>query len=348
METSSYIIKSSATIREALVRINEHSSDILTLFVVDDSDVVLGSLTDGDIRRGLISGKTLEDPIIGILPGKFYHFTANNITIELIREIRTKKIKLVPLLDDEGKITRLYDFTRKYSILPVDAVLMAGGRGERLRPLTDKTPKPLLKVGNKPVIEHNIDKLAYYGIENIRISVNYLKDQIIEHFKNQNRDDINIMFIEESSPLGTIGSLSLVEEFDNDTVLVMNSDLYTNINYEEFYLHFKKEKADLAIASIPYNVNVPYAILGQAENQISELREKPTYTFYANAGIYLMKKELIKHIPVNKPFNATDLIQALLDHSFKIVKYPIIGYWFDIGRYDDYQKVQQLEDYINN
>ena len=348
MEISSYIIKSGASIREALTRINEHSSDILTLFVVDDSNVVLGSLTDGDIRRGLVSGKSLKDTIIGILPDTFYHFTTRNISLDLIQEIRAKGIKLVPMLDDDGKIIRLYDFTKKHSVLPVDAVLMAGGRGERLRPLTDKIPKPLLKVGNKPVIEHNIDSLVYYGIENFSISVNYLKNQIIEYFEKENREEINISFIEESKPLGTIGSLSLVKEFENDTVLVMNSDLFTNINYEEFYLHFIKEGADLSIASIPYNVNVPYAILRQVEDKISELREKPTYTYYANAGIYLMKKELIKHIPVNESFNATDFIQVLLNNSCKIVKFPIIGYWFDIGRYDDYQKVQQLEDYINN
>ena len=195
MEISSYIIKSGASIREALTRINEHSSDILTLFVVDDSNVVLGSLTDGDIRRGLVSGKSLKDTIIGILPDTFYHFTTRNISLDLIQEIRAKGIKLVPMLDDDGKIIRLYDFTKKHSVRPVDAVLMAGGRGERLRPLTDKIPKPLLKVGNKPVIEHNIDSLVYYGIENFSISVNYLKNQIIEYFEKENREEIIVALL---------------------------------------------------------------------------------------------------------------------------------------------------------
>jgi len=340
-----HLISDKLSALEALKQLNQ-LSDNLTLFVLDDSGKMVGTLTDGDIRRGFIKGNKLEDSVKSFMAKSFCFFTKDNINIQYIKEIRDPQIKLVPLIDDKGKIIRIFDFTKRKTILPVDAVLMAGGRGERLRPLTDNIPKPMLKVGNKPIIEHNIDNLIFHGVDNYFITVNYLAEQIIDYFGNGEKKEINIQCIKETKPLGTIGSISLIRDFHNDTILIMNSDLFTNINYEDFYLNFINENADMSVASIPYNVSVPYAILNLKNDTILSFEEKPTYTYYANAGIYLIKRELFKTIPINEHFNTTDFIQALIDNGKKIIKYPIIGYWVDIGKHEDYNKAQEFAKHI--
>jgi len=341
-----YLISDSQSVLEALKQLNQLPF-YLTLFVHDENGKMVGTLTDGDIRRGLINGNKVEDNVKSFMSANFYYFTKDNITVQYIKKIRDKQIKLVPFIDDFGKIIRVYDFTKRRTVLPVDAVLMAGGRGERLRPLTDTIPKPMLTVGNKPIIEHNIDNLMLHGIDNYFVTVNYLAEQIIDYFGNGGKKEINLHCIKETKPLGTIGSVSLITNFYNDTILIMNSDLFTNINYEDFYLNFIKENADMAVASIPYNVSVPYAILNLSNDTISSFEEKPTYTYYANAGIYLIKRELLKSIPINEHYNTTDLIQALLDNGKKVIKYPIIGYWIDIGKYEDYNKAQEFAKHLS-
>ena len=342
-----YLISYQATIREALVRLNGLSSDILVLFIVNEKMQLIGTLTDGDIRRGLISGKNIEDKVT-LFCKKEFHFLDEHCLYDIskIKEFRDKKIKLVPFVDENGCIKRVYNFAERKTILPVDAVLMAGGRGERLRPLTDETPKPMLKIGNKPIIEHNIDNLVMHGIDNYYISVNYLAEQIEDYFKDGEQKGINISYIRENKPMGTIGSISLVEAFKNDIVLVMNSDLFTNINYEDFYMDFIESGADLAVASIPYNISIPYAILNLKDNFITSFEEKPSYTYYANAGIYLVKTHILSRIPQDRVFHATDLLQLLISEGKKVVKYPILGYWVDIGKHEDLNKVREFTKHI--
>ena len=215
---------------------------------------------------------------------------------------------------------------------------MAGGRGSRLSPLTDTTPKPLLKIGDKPIMEHNIDRLISFGIKDFWVSVNYLREQIIEHL-TEIKKDIKICYIEEDQPMGTIGALSKVETFQNEHVLVINSDLLTNLNYEYFYLDFLKNDADISMVTIPYEVVVPYGVVEQDQNQVQGIQEKPTYTYYSNAGIYLIKKGVCLY-PKNTFFNATDLIIGELSKKKKVTSYPFSGYWLDIGKPEDYKRAQ--------
>lgn len=337
-----HIIRQTATIREAMVAINRLKDGVLTLLVINDSGVLQGSLTDGDIRRGLIAGVTLQDCVEQVMNPSFHAFSDRRFSMELIRRFRENRYSLIPYLNDDGTIRRLYDLRRKRSILPVDAVLMAGGRGERLRPMTDTLPKPLLKIGNKCIIDHNVDRLAEFGIENIYITVNYKAELLKQHFAERKDPDIAFHCIEEPQPLGTIGSVRLIDDFKEDTVLVMNSDLFTNINYEDFFTEFLNEQADMAVATVPYSVNVPYAIMQLSGNEVTGFEEKPNYTYYANAGIYLIKKELLKLIPADRFFHATDMIQLLIENRYKVVRFPIMGYWLDIGKPDDFKKAQEL------
>ena len=218
---------------------------------------------------------------------------------------------------------------------------MAGGKGERLRPLTEKTPKPLLPVGDKAIIDHNIDRLISNGVKHINVTVNYLGEQLEEHFKDP-KDDIQVQTVREPKFLGTIGSIRFVKEFYNDTILVMNSDLFTNINYEDFYLHFKEHDAEMSVAAVPYTVSVPYGIFDLEGREIQGLIEKPTYNYYANAGIYLIKRSALYEIPEDTFFNATDLIKELIAEGKKVIRFPLNGTWIDIGNPQEYQKANEL------
>jgi NDP-sugar pyrophosphorylase family protein len=217
---------------------------------------------------------------------------------------------------------------------------MAGGRGERLKPLTDFIPKPLLKVGEKPILELNLERLAKYGIDDFWISVKYLGEQIETYFGNGENRNINIQYVWEKEPLGTIGAVSLIDNFNHDFVLVTNSDLLTNIDYEHFFLDFLSKNADFAVLTIPYQVNIPYAVLETDNSTIKSFKEKPTYTYYSNGGVYLMKKEMLKLIPQNTFYNSTDLMEELINKNYNVVSYPFPGYWLDIGKHDDFKKAQ--------
>lgn len=340
-DLSKYIIRVNASIKDALIALNRLSDNTLTLFVVDLQDKMVGTLTDGDVRRALIEGCDLNASLDKVMNRNFHYIRINDLCVEGIRTLREKGITLLPVLTDEKKIQTIYNLKKKKSILPVDAVLMAGGKGERLRPLTERTPKPLLKVGDKCIIDYNVDRLIEYGVENINVTINYLGEQIEKHFVEP-RDQVQIHCVREPQYLGTIGSVKFVDKFYNDTVLVMNSDLFTNINFEDFFLHFKKNDADMSVAAIPYSVSVPYGIFDLEDRSIRGVREKPTYNYYANSGIYLIKKKLFDLIPDGSFYDATDLIVRLIEEKYNVIRFPLMGYWIDIGKHEDYKKAQDF------
>ena len=244
-----------------------------------------------------------------------------------------------------NQICEIVNLDRYRTKLPIDAVLMAGGKGERLRPLTEKTPKPLIKVGEKCIIDYNIDRLISYGLKHISVTINYLGEQIEEHFLKE-RDGIKITTVREPQYLGTIGSIKFVESFYNDTVLVMNSDLFTNIDYEDFFLHFCQNNADMSVAAVPYVVKVPYGVFNLNGNEIEGVTEKPTYNYYVNAGIYLIKKDCLNLIPKNEFFNATDFMDKLIIAQRKVIRYPISGYWIDIGQHEELTRAKEIAKHL--
>ena len=346
MKSEAHLISKTTTLFEALVTINSLPPDPLVLFVLNEEGQMVGTLTDGDFRRALISGVSIDDRVEAAM-----HRNFNFINIEDSKNVKSilrqkeMKMKLVPILDNERHIIDVLNLERFKSILPVDAVLMAGGKGERLRPLTEKTPKPLLPVGDKAIIDHNIDHLISYGIKHISVTVNYLKEQIEQHFMEP-RNGVQIQTVREPKYLGTIGSIKYVPQFFNDTILLMNSDLFTNIDYEDFYLHFQQNDAEMSIAAIPYNISIPYGILKLDGRNVLGLLEKPKYNYYANAGIYLIKRNALEEIPDNTFFNATDLIEKLITKGCKVIRYPLNGTWIDIGNPQEYQKAQDLVKHI--
>lgn len=337
-----YIIHQNQSLLEALTQINALQQGPLVLFVLDDKERMVGTLTDGDARRALINGVGIQEKAGAVMHRNFNYIRKGegDIVVQLHHQ-RKLNMKLVPVLDKNNCISDIINLEEFVTKLPIDAVLMAGGKGERLRPLTEKTPKPLLPVGGKAIIDHNIDRLISYGVQNISVTVNYLKEQIEEHF-DQPHNGVQVQTVREPKFLGTIGSIKFVKEFFNDTVLVMNSDLFTNINYEDFYLHYKEHEAEMSVAAVPYTVSIPYGIFDLEGRDILGMIEKPTYNYYANAGIYLIKQHALDEIPADTFFNATDLIEKLISEGKKVVRFPLNGTWIDIGNPQEYQKANEL------
>lgn len=341
-----HLISQDITLLEALSCICALAPEPLVLFVVDNENRMVGTLTDGDSRRALINGASVNDKVARIMHRNFNYMKAEEIDdVKEIKRQKELKMVLVPVLDKENHIVEIINLEKYVTRLPIDAVLMAGGKGERLRPLTEKTPKPLLPIGGKAIIDHNIDRLISYGVKHISVTVNYLKEQLEEHF-DQPHNGVQINTVREPKYLGTIGSIRFVKDFYNNTILVMNSDLFTNINYEDFYLHFKEHNAEMSVAAIPYNVSIPYGILDLKGRNIQGLLEKPKYTYYANAGIYLIKRSALTEIPDDTFFNATDLVEKLIQEGKRVIRYPLNGTWIDIGNPQEYQKAQDLVNHL--
>jgi len=335
-----HLIKSGTPIRKALEVLDALAKDAIS-FVVDENDKLIGSLTDGDVRRGLIKGAVLEQPVDDIIQSNPRFIRKGDRDIEKVIKYREKNFKVIPILDKDDRIVNVINFGELKSYLPVDVVVMAGGKGTRLRPLTENTPKPLLEVGDKPILEHNIHRLSLFGMDDFWISVNYLGEQIEEYFGNGNDKNLNIEYVWEDEPLGTIGSVSKIDNFIHDYVLITNSDILTNLDYEDFFLRFKEEEADFGVVTIPYKVDVPYAVLETTNGHVMSFKEKPTYTYYSNGGIYLMKRELTDRIPKNSFYDTTDLMEELIAEGKKVLSYPLSGYWLDIGKPEDFEKAQK-------
>ncbi len=346
MVEKKYIISQDKTLIEALKQINDLVTGPLVLFAIDSENRMVGTITDGDVRRAFINGAQLTDVIASVMNRNFnYVSEGEGDIVRSLHHQRDLKMKLVPILDTQKHISDIVNLEKYVTKLPIDAVLMAGGKGERLRPLTEKTPKPLLKVGNKCIIDHNIDRLINYGVKHISVTVNYLGEQLEKHFEEP-RGEVQVQTVREPNFLGTIGSIRFVKEFYNDTVLVMNSDLFTNINYEDFYLHFIENNAEMSVAAVPYTVSVPYGIFDLVGRDIQGLIEKPTYNYYANAGIYLIKRRAMEEIPNYVFFNATDLIEKLIAERKKVIRFPLNGTWIDIGNPQEFQKANELVKHI--
>lgn len=341
-----YLIKKGTIIKEALKIMDRLAQDAF-VFIVDDNDRLLGSLTDGDVRRSLIKGMDVNQPVDDIIQRKPRFLRKSKADIKEIIFLRENLFKIVPILDEEDVVVNVINFGQIRSYLPIDVVIMAGGKGSRLRPLTNKTPKPLLKVGDKCILEHNLDRLIFYGIDDFWITVNYLGQQIEDHFGNGDNKNYKIEYVWEKDALGTIGSVSSIKNFRHEYILVSNSDLLTNLNYEDFFLSFIEADADFAVVTIPYKVDIPYAVLETSNGRVKNFKEKPSYTYFSNGGIYLMKREIVDIIPKNEFYNATDLMEKLIKSGKKVISYPLNGYWLDIGKHEDFKKAQEDIKLIN-
>ena len=333
-----HIISVDTSLSQALTNLEELVYEKI-LFVVDKENRLLGSITDGDIRRSFLKNNSINKTIESVYEPSPKFFYENSIDLKKLIELRKEAIQVIPIVDQQKRIVDIFNYSLYKSYLPVDTIIMAGGRGSRLAPLTNTKPKPLLEIGGKAIIEYNMDRIISYGVKNFWLSVNYLKEQIKTHFKN-GKDQINIGYIEEEQPMGTIGSLTMMTNFEHEHLLITNSDILTNLDYEDFYLDFIENDADIAMVTIPYETVIPYGVVECKDNKVLGIQEKPTYTYYSNAGIYLIKKKWINNIPKNQFYNATDLIEQVIQNNGNVISYPFSGYWLDVGKPKDLNRAK--------
>ncbi|WP_297891294.1 nucleotidyltransferase family protein [uncultured Capnocytophaga sp.] len=336
------LIHKNKNLVEGLQRLNKlRNLSRLILFVIDDNHKVVGSVTDGDIRRSIIAEQNLQKTLGEIANPDFKRLYQTD-SYQSFEKYRKLDIKILPILNSEGILVDLIDLESTQAKLPLEAVIMAGGRGKRLSPLTDTIPKPMLQLGSKPIIEHNIDRLISFGIKKIYISVKYLGEQIVDYLGDGNQKNINIEYVWENEPLGTAGALALIDNLTTEHILLMNSDLFTNVNFESLYLKLINENADMAVASTEYKVDIPYAVFETKAGKITNFKEKPSFIYHSNAGIYILKRSLISKIQKNKYCDITDVMEQLVTEGGKLVYDPIIGYWIDIGKTVDYEHAQEF------
>jgi len=347
MELNHIQISENKDILDALKKLNAiRDVSRLILFVHEESGKVVGSLTDGDIRRSLAEDADINKSI-GLICNRNFVFEYDKKGFLDLKPYRKTNIKILPILDKKKRMVRIIDLEKTKSVLPLECMIMAGGRGKRLSPLTDTVPKPMLPLGDKPIIEHNIDRLISYGIRKFYISVKYLGEQVQEYFGDGSKKGVSIEYIWEDQPLGTAGALSLVDSFKSDHVLLMNSDLFTNVDFENLYLDLINQNADMAVASTEYKVDVPYAVFETDNHLVKDFKEKPSYVYHSNAGIYILKKDLIKKIPRNKFYDITDLMENLVKEGGSLIHNPIVGFWIDIGSPGDYKQAQEFVKHIH-
>jgi dTDP-glucose pyrophosphorylase/CBS domain-containing protein len=339
------LINPDVTIKEAMMAINQGAVGVALIASLNCEfiDVV----TDGDIRRFLLKGGDIHDSLENL-----YKFEAGPrsepivasdkaTNQEIIRLMKEKRIRHIPIIDRDGKIVDLALLGNLVNTVEssLSAVVMAGGYGTRLRPLTLDLPKPMLPVGGRPLLELIVDKLKLGGISRIHITTCFEPEKIKEYFGDGSRFGVEFEYVDENKPLGTAGSLGLMEKPDR-TQLVMNGDILTQLNLNAMLDFHRDNRADITLAVRKYDIEVPYGVVETEGIHTHKLSEKPTYAFFVNAGIYLLEPVCYEYIPKNMHFDMTDLIDRMLSEKRTVISFPVEEYWLDIGRPEDYKRAQ--------
>ena len=330
-----------STIKDALQTINNGGLQIA--IVVDENDALVGTVTDGDIRRGLLNGLDLNSSV-SLVVHKSPSIASVGDTKESILKIAlAKKLHKIPLVDELGKLVGIEDI--EDIIKPVGktnrVILMVGGLGTRLRPLTQDTPKPMLKVGNKPILQTIVEKFAEYGFVNITMCVNFNAGIIKDYFGDGKEFGVNIDYILEQKRMGTAGALSLLKERPNEPFFVMNGDLLTNVNFEHIFNYHTLNKATATMCVREYDYEVPYGVVKMNDNKIVDISEKPVQKFFVSAGIYMLSPEILDLIPKNEFYDMPTLFEKAISQGKNVISFPIHEYWIDIGRLEEYQKANE-------
>ena len=321
--------------------------------VVDDKQRLVGTITDGDLRRAILDGISMDDkvrclmekrPDAHLVPTSAPHEIVDD---ELLRIMKEKSLRHIPLLDGQKRVVglKLLDEFVDGSSLKLSAVVMAGGFGKRLRPLTENVPKPMLPLNGRPLMEHTIEQLRKGGIEQIVVTTHYKPEAISDHFQDGREFGVRMQYVNEHEPLGTAGSLRLIEK-PTHTSLVINGDILTQLDFRTMLSFHRDHDADMTVGVRKYEFQVPYGVAEMDGVKITDFTEKPEHLHFINAGIYLLEPRVFDYIPQDDHFHMTDLINRLIGEKRSVIGFPIREYWLDIGRLDDYQ--QAVEDTENN
>ena len=334
--------------REAIAQVDRNRQGIV--LVVDTDSRLVGTITDGDLRRAVLANTSLDQPVRVLLDRKTDSSYAQPVTAPrssdratLLRLLREHSIRHIPLVDEEQRVVALAtldDFLSEQKPPELQAVVMAGGYGSRLRPLTEDLPKPMLPVGDRPLMEIILEQLQQAGIQRVDVAVHHQSEKITGHFGDGRDFGVQINYVTEERPLGTAGALGLMEP-PTSTMLVINGDILTQVDFKAMLDYHQEQRADLTVAVQSYEVQVPYGVIECEGTQVRGLAEKPQLKLFVNAGIYLLEPSVHRFIPAGERLDMTELIQRLIDEGQNVAAFPIREYWMDIGEHADYRQAQE-------
>lgn len=331
-------ISPSTPISEALKVIDDVSLQIC--LVVDENGRLLGAVTDGDVRRGLLQSIPLTARAAEIMTKAPTVGHVNDSRERRLELMASRDLRHLPIVDDAGRIIDLV--LRDSLLFPAPrsnaVVLMAGGLGTRLRPMTDATPKPLLNVGGKPILETILETFVEHRFKKFYLSVNYKSEMIRAHFGTGERWDVEIQYLEEEKQLGTAGALGLIEDVMDHPIIVMNGDLLTRVNYSHLLEFHERAGACATMCVREYDFEVPFGVVTIDGNRIERIVEKPVHTFFVNAGIYVLNGEVVSMARSNERLDMPELFDIVKRRGMDTVAFPIREYWLDIGRSDDFER----------
>jgi dTDP-glucose pyrophosphorylase len=340
------VVSPNTCIREVLECIDRGAQGIA--LVLDQEHRLIATVTDGDVRRAILARLDLELPVKELLaqrdpapqPGPVTAAVGTSDSA-LLRLMSEKTLRQIPLVDEDGRVVDvafLSDLVKEYE-LPLRAVVMAGGYGTRLRPLTDELPKPMLPVGDRPLLEIIVNRLREAGIRQVNLATHYKGELISDHFKDGQDFGVDIRYVKEDQPLGTAGALSLLKQSD-EPLLVINGDILTRVDFRAMLNFHKEHKSDLTVAVRQYEFRVPYGVIVTDGVAVRGISEKPVVRQFINAGIYLLNPSVQQLIPNGQPYDIPDLIDRLVKEGRPVVCFPIREYWLDIGKADHYDQAK--------
>ena len=335
------VVSPSATLREVLEAVTKNSK--WAVAVVDPGGRLVGLVTDGDIRRAMLRGASLEAPVERMMNRSPVVAPPGTPRAEALALMHQRVIRHLPLVDARGVLVDLLvlEDLLEPPALPNVAVLMAGGAGSRLRPLTEATPKPLLKVGGKPLLEILVERLRGAGVREFLVTVNYKSHMIEDHFGDGSRLGVRVRYIREREPLGTAGSLRLAEELPRGAFFLVNGDILTKCDFRAMLDFHGAAGVELTVGTVPHAVELPYGVLEVEGDRLTGVAEKPRLDFTVNSGIYVVERACVDLIPHGRVFDMPDLIRALVAAGRRVAAFPIHDYWLDVGRHDDFWKADR-------
>lgn len=337
-------LKQNATVKEALKIIDDGKLKLAV--VVDINEKLIGLISDGDIRRGLLKGLDLNSSIESIIFKNPIVAKVSDTKEYILKLALSKKVHQILVVDDNDKIIGIQEIEEL--IRPQEktnkVILMVGGLGTRLRPLTENTPKPMLKVGNKPILQTIVEKFAEYGYIHIVMCVNYKSQIIQDYFKDGSDFGVKIEYILEEQRMGTAGALSLLKNKPNEPFFVMNGDLLTNVNFEHLHNYHIATNSMATMCVREYDFQVPYGVVNIKDSKIVSIEEKPIHKFFVSAGIYMLSSEVLNYIPKNEFFDMPTLFEKLISLNKNTVSFPLREYWLDIGRMEEFEKANDEYD----
>ena len=346
MDWKDIAIRRDASIRDGLEVID--TGGIQIALVVDENARLLGVVTDGDIRRGILQGVDLDASVTSVMNPDPVTAAPDETRSRLIETMKSRRIHQIPVVDAKGTVQaiKVLDELLEPEPRPNPVMLMAGGLGKRLRPLTNDCPKPLLEVGDQPILGTIIEGFKQHGFHRFYLSVNYKAGMIEEYFGDGSNWNAQIEYIREAKRLGTAGPLSLLPRQPEHPLIVMNGDLLTTLNFSQLMDFHEEQRADATMCVREYEVQVPYGVVETDDQRMTGLEEKPVHRHFVNAGIYVLNPDVLGHVPTDTFYDMPDLFETLVENDQKATVFPVREYWQDVGHKEDFRRANSEYDEV--